>query len=454
MSNYTKSISSFSKGIFLAIVLFLLSCNLCNAQRYFITDAINAHKKKFKTLDSLILFLDKEGANDTEKAYGAYYWIARNVKYDIKKFMQGEPSNMLPEDVFKKRLAVCHGYSLLYEYMCNKLHVECHLVVGSPNTSYKKLTHKITRPTHGWNVIKLDSTWYLVDVTWASGGVLDEKFKAHFNQDFFKVAPRDFVKNHLPEMPMWQLLETTVPVKTFEGGSKAIAAYYNQNPPSYFYYKDTIQAYLAKDSVHQLISAGEMALAFNPSNTLTLAYAIINTTGDLIKSLPKAFDESTYSISDSLIQRIQYAKVLLKKSKATDQATKENMSTGKLNCFMYAGTLYLLQSEYLQKGILNDSINYDFNVLKLSYAKAISSLQLSMQEFKQTPKKEIIPLQELLLFGIYVKQHRTYSRLIEQESDENKVKRIETERNMCYNKALKAFPSSSGYHDMIKYLIK
>lgn len=94
--------------------------------------------------------------------------------------------------------AVCQGYALAYKYLVQQKGFECLYV-----SSEKK--------NHGWNLVKVNGSWYFVDVTW------DDPTPNTEGRGMYKyfLKSRDSMRDHLPS-------STIIP--TFESAS------YDWNP--------------------------------------------------------------------------------------------------------------------------------------------------------------------------------------------------------------------------------
>lgn len=55
-------------------------------------------------------------------------------------------------------LSICEGYALAFEYLCKKANLWCQVVTGV-----------VRNEAHAWNLVKLESGTYHVDVTWSDG---------------------------------------------------------------------------------------------------------------------------------------------------------------------------------------------------------------------------------------------------------------------------------------------
>lgn len=99
---------------------------------------------------------------DYQKIYEIYHWIQDNTEYDLevyKRYMDGEivdrrDASQSAGSVFFDGRAVCAGYADAFYYLANLAGVDCIWVHGGD---------------HGWNAVKLNGSWYFIDVTDESG---------------------------------------------------------------------------------------------------------------------------------------------------------------------------------------------------------------------------------------------------------------------------------------------
>ena len=91
--------------------------------------------------------------SDYEKIREVYLWIARNVKYasasdtNLKYTAYGALNGR----------ALCQGYAVLFYRMMLELGIDCRVITG-----------KGKETSHAWNIVKLGSYYYNIDVTWAA----------------------------------------------------------------------------------------------------------------------------------------------------------------------------------------------------------------------------------------------------------------------------------------------
>ncbi|NJN26278.1 MAG: hypothetical protein HC819_10025 [Cyclobacteriaceae bacterium] len=199
--------------------------------------------------------------NDYDKARAIYTWIATNIDYDLTAFYNDLRSGQGTNEVLVSGKALCVGYSLLFDYFCQKSGLTSVIIDGyAKGYGYDK-QQKFTMANHAWNAVNIYGTWYLLDVTWAAGdpfqaGKIKQKTML---DDFFLVAPEVLVRTHMPEDPTWQLLENKVSLEAFEKGATDNLSGF---PPTDFSPKD----YERLNEFDAEILKYKRSLNFNPKN--------------------------------------------------------------------------------------------------------------------------------------------------------------------------------------------
>lgn len=203
-------------------------------------------KNKAAGFDSVVSYVNRSFASNEDRVRAYYTWIALNVSYDTKrlqdlevlKHMQMRDASDISQNadtVFRKRKAVCEGYSKLMVKFCGASGIPASMVTG-----YTKMPDGeiVTDILHAWNAVKVDSAWQLLDVTW-SNGYMDQnhEYKKRFSDKYFLSSPSEFLQDHLPLDPMWQLQAEPVSKNGFfkQTGDHGTGYHYN----------DTISAYMA-----------------------------------------------------------------------------------------------------------------------------------------------------------------------------------------------------------------
>lgn len=148
---------------------------------------IENYLKSIKTdsisdIKDLTPLLIAKSVNDGEKTYAFFYWINRNIKYEL-------PGNYKSiEKTLKERKGVCSDFSYLFAALCDESKIKPVYILGWINKSSDGSTIKQTY--HAWNAFQSDGKWYLVDVSLSD----------------FLPKPSDFVLSHEPQDSKWSLI--------------------------------------------------------------------------------------------------------------------------------------------------------------------------------------------------------------------------------------------------------
>lgn len=198
--------------------------------------------------DSITSFVNINFQNQEDRVRAYYTWIALNISYDVEhldelNLMQmfnvnrAGSTNQRTPDVLKSKKAVCEGYSNLMVDFCSASSIPCFLVCGYTKTPGGDIPEIL----HAWNVLRIDSAWTMVDITWSSGYIdFNHKYVKRFSNLYFTPKPKSFIKDHFPLDPMWQLLKNPFTKKDFENDSLIMSH------SSVFNYPDSIKAYRAQ----------------------------------------------------------------------------------------------------------------------------------------------------------------------------------------------------------------
>lgn len=125
-----------------------------------LTNSMNREETEahFMRMDGLvceILSQVSDGMSEEEKALVIHDYFASQYEYDEKNFK----AQNIPKDsyraggLFMNGTGVCQAYAGGYQYIMNKLGIECYLT-GSNDMN------------HAWNIIRIDGAYYHVDCTW------------------------------------------------------------------------------------------------------------------------------------------------------------------------------------------------------------------------------------------------------------------------------------------------
>nr|MCR5101080.1 Ig-like domain-containing protein [Butyrivibrio sp.] len=103
--------------------------------------------------------LTLDGKTEAEKVYSIYSYITDNVAYDYDNL--SDKSYLLKYSCYAAAVnnkAVCQGYSLLFYRLMLENGIDARLIAGEANGG-----------SHGWNIVKIGSSYYNLDATWDAG---------------------------------------------------------------------------------------------------------------------------------------------------------------------------------------------------------------------------------------------------------------------------------------------
>ncbi len=166
----------------------------------------NTPESAEKSPEHLIAYLNKPAQNDFERVRAIYRWITMNIDYDIEAFQQRSRSYVIPDDIFRARLAVCYGFSILFKHLSQLAGLESVLIGGwaRGRTGVERIFDD--ENLHAWNAVKIENGWYLLDCTWGAGVLNDNQFLKQPIDFYFLTDPQKLIYTHFPEIPKCQLL--------------------------------------------------------------------------------------------------------------------------------------------------------------------------------------------------------------------------------------------------------
>lgn len=174
-------------------------------------DAIPARSER--SIDSIADYLARVGRDDEIRARALYRWITTNIEYDTVGFVTGNYGSMDPADVLAKGSSVCSGYAGLFKAIGTRMGLEIEVINGwSKGYGYRAGAQLPRETNHAWNAVRVNGQWRLVDSTWGAGYVTGNplRFEYRFVNHYFLTEPAQFIFDHLPDDPEWQLLDEPI----------------------------------------------------------------------------------------------------------------------------------------------------------------------------------------------------------------------------------------------------
>ncbi len=191
---------------------------------------------------------------DREKSRAIFTWISEHISYRVKrKYGVAVPgarnvafvdtstlftsNDVVAEAVLRNGSAYCDGYARLFKALCDHAGLRAAVITGFANGDF--IRRPVLRCNHTWNAIYLDSSWQLLDVTWASGytNYSGDEFIKRFDDTYFLSRPERFIADHFPDDIRWTLMDEpdvpslfkSMPYRNRSFSKYRINAWYPQN---------------------------------------------------------------------------------------------------------------------------------------------------------------------------------------------------------------------------------
>lgn len=156
-------------------------------------------------IEAFTAIITQDDSTQEDKVRSIYKWIANNVSYDVEQINNPKiytSEEEISYDVYLNGKGLCQHYSQLFHDMCESQNIVTYVIEGYTST--------FDSVGHAWNIVKIDSNYYLIDVTWSAGYVEDQEFYQKFDDIWYMPPPEEFIYRHMPFDPMWQLLTTPI----------------------------------------------------------------------------------------------------------------------------------------------------------------------------------------------------------------------------------------------------
>ncbi|AZQ64938.1 hypothetical protein EI427_22185 [Flammeovirga pectinis] len=211
---------------FLFCFLFFVTTLFSTAQnKTHVQEVVDKYASKYTDPDKLAAKLNKDFSAPLDRAYAAYYWVGNHIAYDVKNAnrissvrfsysSEKEKQELIQKMIYdtacktlKQGKGVCDGYAKLYQYLMDKVNVECVVVDGIGKAYISQIGDLKLQADHSWNAIKIEGAWQLLDATWGAGIVDQEGFHRMYSDIYFMTPPKEFFYNHYPLEEKWMLMD-------------------------------------------------------------------------------------------------------------------------------------------------------------------------------------------------------------------------------------------------------
>ncbi len=201
-----------------------------------------------KTTDGIASYINSTFSNENDKARAIFIWVATNIQYDYENMFAINFYEKKEEKIskpLKTRKGICENYAYLFNDICLKSGIKSFVIEG-----YTKQNGFTDYIPHAWCSARIDSTYFIFDPTWGSGGVINGKFVKQINNYYFKALPSSIIKSHMPFDYLWQFLNYPITNQEFYDGK----VQQNKSKP-FFNYLDSIKEYEKLSKIEQLIAS-------------------------------------------------------------------------------------------------------------------------------------------------------------------------------------------------------
>ena len=205
--------------------LFFLITIATQGQNFKNVDNMVLTYPKFSKVEDLTSRIKKDFTNDEEKVRAAFFWLAKNIRYDLKEFYNPtvrnysfsyiseaeklEKMQALKDQIinvaFKTKKGVCEEYAQSFKKICDLLDIKAAVIKGYVRSNSNEIGKPERNSNHAWNAVKLNNKWLILDATWAAGYEFNGKWVKKFNNYFYNIPKEKIFKTHFPEESIWVL---------------------------------------------------------------------------------------------------------------------------------------------------------------------------------------------------------------------------------------------------------
>ncbi|WP_128543593.1 transglutaminase domain-containing protein [Larkinella soli] len=190
--------------------------------------ARNTPDQYTRSIAGLSDYLTGPARTDMDKVRVIYAWMVSHIRYDMEAVRNRSSQRYYSEleyanRVLRQRKGLCTGYSLLFKYLLKRAGVQAVSIRGYARTEDREAGQPVKVVDHEWNAVNIEGEWYLLDLAWA---VTTATQGDTSNDFFFLTPPEQFVAQHFPTDPRWQLLAQPVSKTEFDRFPKLYDPYF------------------------------------------------------------------------------------------------------------------------------------------------------------------------------------------------------------------------------------
>lgn len=198
---------------------------LTSCLMYICFGSLWSQERDFSTVDATAIFysdqlrttqevsdqIKKDFSEPLDQLRAAYTWIIHNIAYDPEEYktyqfqyrilaerdekLVSTREEIISRTIYGKR-AVCEGYALALERICEELGINSYVVRGDVKRDVVDIGRSFEK-NHMWIIAIIQDKPIIMDPTWGAGRYLDG-FKKEPSYAFYNVDPKHFIKSHYP----------------------------------------------------------------------------------------------------------------------------------------------------------------------------------------------------------------------------------------------------------------
>lgn len=303
--------------------------------------------------------------NNLEKIRAIYQFVIHFLSYDHEAAESVHRRiNQNTYDILKRKKGTCWDYASLVCTMAPTAGIPCHVVSGFSKADNRP-TAVDSVPDHAWNVVYLDSMFYLLDATWESSRIATgENKKQNPDLVYFLTPPEKFIVDHFPSLPAFQLLRCPLSMEEFIQKVE-----HEQDTPCTYSFQDKLKLFLGKSFLEQKIIEMESDFRMRPNdkNRTGWGHALIDKAIVQKERADVLYEQNDYAASLPI-----YAEALLFFRQGEEKTPlypwqKESQAFCHLN---YAQVLYRFNH---RQGLSLDPVTHHLTMAKTSLEKLNSN---------------------------------------------------------------------------------
>ena len=264
------------------LFFFLLISIATNSQDFKKVDSLVIQYPRFSKAEDLATKIDKDFTSDEDKARAAFFWLTKNIHYNLKEFYNPKKrrynfsyaseeektqklqalKDKIIDATFLSKTGVCEEYAQSFKKTCDLLGLESEVIVGTARISPEEIGKPKDTPNHAWNAVKLNNKWVLLDATWAAGYLSNDKWVKEFNNYYYNIPKEKIFKTHFPKEKIWIL----------RFGRITLEEYYNQPLCGASLLNSKIELVSPTTGILKVNSANEIQLKLKNIDKNTLIY--------------------------------------------------------------------------------------------------------------------------------------------------------------------------------------